>query len=218
MPDIFDEVEEDLRAERARQFLTRYAGVILGVALLAILGVAGWQARNWYVARQDQNAAALYMQAMIEAAPQNTAPNGKTAALATFQGLASKGPEGYKTLARFQAAALEANNHHLPQALALWNGIASDSSADPLLRDLATLLWTQHQLDSGDPNILEARLRPLTATTPWGPLAEEQLALLNIRQGHTAQASQELHALAGNPSIPDGVRQRATALLTQLSS
>lgn len=218
MPDIFDEVEEELRAERTRQFFIRYAGAILGLAVLAVAGVAGWQGWTWYQARQDQKAAALYIQAMLTAEPQNTAPDAKTAALGTFQNLAANAPEGYRALARLRAAAMEAEANHLPQALTLWNEVAADSSADPLLRELATLLWTQHQLDSGDPNILQARLKPLASgASPWAPLAQEQLALLDMRQGRTDQARQELTALAGNASAPDGVRQRATALLAQLA-
>ena len=48
-------------------------------------------------------------------------------------------------------------------AAALWDQVAADSSADPLLRDLASLLWAQHQIDSGDPSLLEARLKALAA-------------------------------------------------------
>ena len=62
----------------------------------------------------------------------------------------------------------------------------SDSSADPLLRDLASLLWALHEIDSGDPALLEARLKPLAdPNNPWHALAEEQLALLDLRQGQT---------------------------------
>ncbi|MGH7152403.1 MAG: tetratricopeptide repeat protein, partial [Acetobacteraceae bacterium] len=105
----------------------------------------------------------------------------------------------------------------LPQALALWDAVAADPSADKLLRGLATLLWTQHQLDKGVPGILEARLKPLAVPdNPWRPMAEEQLALLAVRQGHTAQAKDTLTALSHDVTAPKGVRERATAVLAQL--
>lgn len=214
MPDIFDEIEEDLRAERARQFLTRYSGLILALVAVVVIGVAGWQGWQWYQGRKDQRAAALYTQAMLEAAQ----PTGSKSALAAFSVLDQTAPDGYRTLARLQSAAIQAKDGQLPRAMALWNQVAADPSADPLLRDLATLLWAQHQINTGDPGLLEARLRPLTElANPWRFLAEEQLALLNMRQGKVAQAKDELTRLSQDGLAPNGVRERATALLAQLA-
>jgi hypothetical protein len=214
VPDIFDEIEEDLRAERARQFLTRYSGLILALVAVIVIGVAGWQGWQWYQGRKDQRAAALYTQAMLEAAQ----PPGSKAALAAFSFLDRTAPGGYRTLARLQSAAIQAHNGQPQQALALWNQVAADPSADPLLRDLATLLWAQWQINSGDPGLLEARLRPLTElANPWRFLAEEQLALLNMRQGKIAQAKDELTRLSQDGSAPNGVRERASALLARLA-
>ena len=218
MPDIFDEVEEDLRAERTRQFLTRYAGAIFAAAVLVVIMVAGWQGWRWYQARQDAAAGSVYLQSMLQAA--ETGPNAATAHASAFAGfgkLAQAGPSGYRTLARLRAAAIEADGGHLPQALALWNAVAADSSADPLLRDLASLLWTQHQIDTGDPEMLEARLRPLAVPdNPWHAMADEQLALLALRQGKTAQAKDMLTTLTHDTAAPTGVRERATAVLAEL--
>jgi hypothetical protein len=218
VPDIFDEVEEELRAERARQFLTRYAGAIAAAAVLVVALVAGWQGWRWYQARQDEAAAGVYITAMLQAA--DTGPNAAAAHAASLTGfgqLAQHGPAGYRTLARFNAAALEAAQGHLPQALELWNQVATDSSADPLMRDLAELLWTQHQIGTADPGTLEARLKPLAQPNgPWHAMATEQLALLALRQGKTGEAKQMLTALTNDVTAPDGVRQRATAVLAQL--
>src|SRR5580692_11776173 len=41
--DIFDEVDEELRAERARRLLKQYSGLIVAVALLIVGAAAGWQ-------------------------------------------------------------------------------------------------------------------------------------------------------------------------------
>ena len=41
MPDIFDEVAEEVRAERLRRLLSRYAGLIVEVVLLVVYVVLG---------------------------------------------------------------------------------------------------------------------------------------------------------------------------------
>jgi hypothetical protein len=86
-----------------------------------------------------------------------------------------------------------------------------------LLRDLASLLWAQHQLDQGDPALLEARLKPLAAPgNPWHTLADEQLALLDLRLGKRDQARATFQRLATDTTAPSGVRGRASGLLTRL--
>jgi hypothetical protein len=99
----------------------------------------------------------------------------------------------------------------------LWDQVAGDSSVDPLLRDLASLLWAQNQIDQGDPALIEARLKPLAAAgNPWHAMAEEQLALLDLRQGRKEQARTTLQHLAQDATAPSGVRGRASGLLARL--
>ena len=42
MVDIFDEVDEELRAERAQQLLKKYGGVIVAAAVAIVGAAAGW--------------------------------------------------------------------------------------------------------------------------------------------------------------------------------
>lgn len=218
MPDIFDEVEEDLRAERLRALLTRYAGVLFAAALLVIGGVAGWQGWLWYQTRQDRAAAQTYIAAMLAAGDTGpAAAPARSLALGQFLALARTGPAGYRTLARLHAAAMEADAGHLPQALALWDAVAADSAADPLLRGLAGLLWADRQLDTGNPGVLAARLKSLAAPgAPWRALAEEDLALLDLRRHRDDAARRRLDALAKDAAAPAGVREQAAALAADI--
>jgi len=214
--DIFDEVDEELRADRAQQLLKRYAGLIIAVALLIVGAAAGWQAWRWWQAKQDMAAGERYLAAMALMQSPASAAN-RQAVIGDFNAIANAAPEGYRTLARLQAAALQAESGEVRGAAALWNDVATDSSADPLLRDLANLLWCQHQIDTGDPALLEARLKALAEPgNVWRPLAQEQLALLDLRQGKTAAAKALLSKLAQDTTAPNGVRGRAAALLARL--
>jgi hypothetical protein len=214
--DIFDEIDEELRADRAKEILKRYGGLIIAAALLVVAAVAGWQAWRWYQAKQDMLAAQNFIAAMTLADSADAGSH--KAAVADFNAIAGSAPaDGYRTLARLRAAALDAQSGALPAALVLWTDVATDQDADPLLRDLATLLWAQHQIDTGDPSLLAARLKPLAAPdNAWRPLAEEQLALLDLRQGKTAAAKTRLTRLAQDAAAPVGVRGRAADLLARL--
>jgi hypothetical protein len=217
--DIFDEVEEDLRAERAQRLLRKYGWVIIaaGVALIGI--AAGWQGWRWWQNKRDLAAATAYIAAVDSAqtAGPGSDPATRQHAIQAFEQVAAQAPEGYRTLARLRAAALMADNGDLQGAATIYNQIASDSGADPLLRGLADLLWAQRLLDSADPGLLAARLKALAAPdNPWRPLAEEQLALLDLRQGHVAAAKETLRKLAQDGGLPQDLRGRAGGLLAQL--
>jgi hypothetical protein len=217
--DIFDEVDEELRAERAQQLLKRYGGVIVAAALLIVGAAAGWQGWRWYEARQDRAAAGEYLTAMAlaDATPAGGNAASRTAAIAAFDNVATTAPDGYRTLARLRTAALKADAGDLAGAVALWDQVAGDNSADPLLRDLASLMWADHQIDSGDPALLAARLKALAAPdNPWHALAQEQLALLDMRLGKADEAKAALRRLAQDTTAPSGVRGRASGLLNRL--
>ncbi len=220
VPDIFDEVEEDVRAERVQQFFARYGWAVLALAVVIVLAVGFWRYREWRLERQDQAAASQYLIATTEAnAPGESGAKARNAAIARLDQLAASGPEGYRTLARLRAAALLAQQGNVAEALRFYNEIASDSAADPLFRDLATLLWAQRQIDSGDPQILQARLEPLAvAGNPWRPLAERALALLDLRQNRADAARSILRGLAADATAPQGVRESAALMLDRLGS
>jgi len=216
--DIFDEVNEELRAEKAKQMLRRYGGLIVGACVLVVAGVAGWQGWQYWRTRQDIAAATAYLASLsrIEGVPV-LSDDRRQQALTGFEALTRDAPDGYRTLARLQAAALKADTGDLTGATALWDQVAADAAADPLLRDLASLLWASRQIDTGDPSLLESRLRPLIAPgNAWRTLAREQLALLLIRQDKRDDAKAELSKLTEDTTAPAGVRLRSRALLDRL--
>lgn len=219
MVDIFDEVDEELRAERAQKLLKQYGGYIVAAALLVVGAAAGWQAWRWHEARVDAAAANQYLAAMnlADATIAGSGTANRTAAIGAFDTVVADAPDGYRAIARLRAAALQADAGDLPDALRLWDQVAADTSLDPLLRDLASLMWAERQIDTGDPALLEARLKALaTPENPWHTLAQEQLALLDMRLGKTDAAKTTLRRLAQDTTAPDNLRARVGTLLNRL--
>ena len=218
MTDIFDEVDEELRADRAQALLRRYGWVIIGAALLIVGAAGGWQAWRSWRHKQDLSIATEYIAATRLADVAGPArATGRPEAIAAFEKVAAHAPEGYRTLARLRAAALKADGGDMEGAAAIWDQVAGDGAADPLIRDLANVTWANRLLDKGDPALIEARLKPLTAPdNPWRPLARETEALLSLREGKTQQAKDSFRALAQDVTAPQGVRTRANIVMNRL--
>lgn len=214
MADIFDEIEEDLRKERAKKLWDRYGWIVLVVAGGIILGVAGWRGWQWYEHRQASQAAERFLAAAAAADRGEAA-----AAAADFAELSREAPSGYRVLARLREAGLKARQGATAEAVALYETLARDAAVPPLYRDLAALLAVLHQVDSGDPRALADRLAPLAAPgAAFRYSAMELQAVLAERRGDRAEARRLLEALAEDRAAPDGVRRRAGEMLGAFGS
>ena len=214
--DIFDEINEDLRAERLRGFAVRYGWLVAVVLVLVLGAVGGVQLWRWWQDRIAGEAAVSFSQALRDS---NGAGVGNTMAATELQNFLATAPGGYRTLARFRLAALMADNNDLKGAAALWDEIANDTAVDADLRGLANLLWVQRQADNGDPAALSARLQPLAdPNNTWHALAQELQAELAMRANDPGRATTLLTRLVTDATAPDDVRQRAGLLLALIGA
>jgi len=222
LPDIFDEVEEDLRAERARSFGRRFAGLFAAALVLVLVGTGAYV---WW-SQKTQIRAEAVAQTFLDASKQAdkaALPLGgldkslADQAAASFQSIATKAPPGYAVLARLRLAALQWQLGREPAAIATWQSVANDTGAPKLLRDLATLVSAQHQVDSANPVILKQTVEALTAQdNPWRPMAEQVIALIDLRMGKTHDAEMLMTRLTTDPMAPEGIRQMVADLLSAL--
>ena len=209
MADIFREVDEEIRREKLQQLWERHSNLIVSVALLIVLAVAGWRGYEWWEGKKAAESGAQF-----EAAIQ-LAEDGKQAeAQAAFAKVAQDGSSGYRILARFREAAETAKTD--PAAAAkLYASLAADSSLDRTLRDLAAVREGLILVDTAPLAEMTTRLEPLTtADRPFRHTARELLALSAWRNGDTAAAKRWLDLIATDAETPSGTRARMEVLMT----
>ena len=209
MADIFREVDEEVRREKLQQLWERHSNLIVSVALLIVLAVAGWRGYEWWEGKKAAESGAQF-----EAAIQ-LAEDGKQAeAQAAFAKVAQDGSSGYRILARFREAAETAKTD--PAAAAkLYASLAADSSLDRTLRDLAAVREGLILVDTAPLAEMTTRLEPLTtADRPFRHTARELLALSAWRNGDTAAAKRWLDLIATDAETPSGTRARMEVLMT----
>lgn len=210
MTDIFREVEEDLRRERAGKLWRQYGGLALSGAVALVLGTAayvGW--RHWDTARKQNDTEVLLQAARVGEATAGGAPDWTASAKAWSDAAANL--SGFPAVAaRFNSAAALLRQGQAEAAIAAYDTLAGSGDVPPVFRDLAQLLSVQLQLDTADPAQLRARLSPLTAQDgAWRWTAMEMLGLLAVRAGDVAAARATFRALADDPETPAGIRSRA---------
>jgi hypothetical protein len=205
--ELFDEVDEEVRRERLKKLWDKYSVLIIALAILVVAGVGGWRGYQYLEAKKAAEAGDAFDKA-VELAEQGKHSEAETA----FSDLAAKAPAGYRTLARFRAAAEAAPRD--PQAAAkMFDDISADHSVATNFRDLAALRAAGQLVDSATYQNMVQRLEPLTAAgSTYRHAARELLALSAWRANDAAAARQWLDQIALDGETPPSVRSRAEAL------
>ena len=212
MADIFKEVDEDLRRDNLEKLWKKYGFQIMGLAAAVVLGVAGVQGWQAYDLDQRGKLSDRY------GAARELAQGGETTAgLDAMIDLSEASGDSYAGLAAFEEARLRVESGDTGGAIALWDRIAEGSGLGPGFKEAATLFSILHQIDSGDPAALRARLQPLAADSqPFRSSARELLALIALGEGDTAAARDLYTKISDDREAPAGLRQRATQMLAAL--
>ena len=207
MSELFDEVDEEVRREQLKKLWDKYSVLIVALAILIVAGVGGWRGYQYLEAKKAAEAGDAFDKA-VELADQGKHGDAETA----FTALAAKAPSGYRTLARFRAAAEAATRD--PQAAAkMFDEIAADRSVAADFRDLAKVRAAGLQVDSASYQDMVQRLEPMTsAGSTYRHAARELLALSAWRASDAAATRQWLDQIALDGETPPSVRARAEAL------
>lgn len=205
MADIFHEVEEEVRRERWEKLWKQYGNYLIGLVALVVAGVAGWQGWQRYELSQREAASTEFVNAMSMADA-----GGLEDAQTIFESLAADGPDGYQTVAKFQLVKTHLAQGEQDAAIALLRElIAADTLFSPPARiQLAWLL-----ADTSPRSDTEALIAPLQGDdSPWRFEASEVTAYLDLQAGDRETAANSYQALAIDPGVSDGLRQRAGAI------
>lgn len=208
MADIFREIDEEIRQDRALAVWNKYQNVIIAVAVLIVVAAGGW--KFW---QAQQHKAAIAANSKLQAA-MALARDGKSAeAAAAFEALSKSGPEGYAEIAALRGAA-ELAVKDRKAAVAALDKIAADSKANALFRDDARLRAAMIRVDDADMKEIEERLTPLAAAgQPFRSSARELLGLAALKFNDLDKAGRMFDQIVTDQESPAAMKQRAEAYL-----
>jgi hypothetical protein len=206
MSDIFREVDEDVRREKAANLWKRYQTPVLATAFLIVAATGGW---SYYESNRIKVAEAANVRFEDAVALSNQGK--REEAIAAFEAIAKDGPRGYATLARLRAAE-ELVAADRAKAVAAFDAIAEDKSVDKLTQEVARLRAGILVLEDGERQKMADRLGELV--TPNGPFrytAQELLGLDALEDSDFDEAERVFNLLVTDQDAPHAMRQRAAA-------
>ena len=212
MSEIFREVDEEVRKDRALEIWKRYGRLFIGAAVGIVVATAAWQGWSAWSLAERQADAARYLVGL------ELAGAGRwDAAEAEFAALAADGGAGYRDLAQLQRAAALINASDIAAGVRIYDEFASGAGRDSALRDLATVLAALAVLDTADQGEIDRRLAQLLDEAgPWRFSALELSGLSALRHGDEAAARTMFARLTDDPETPQAMRARAAEVLAAL--
>jgi len=211
--DVFREVDEEVRREQLKKLWERYGHYAVVLAVLVVACVGAWRGYSWWEAKKAAESGAAFETAM------SLSEAGKHAeAEAAFAKIALDGYSGYAPLARVRAAS-ELAQTDPKAAVAAYEKISNDQSANPTLRDLAAMRAGGLLIDAANYSEAQRVLEPLTASDrTFRHTARELLAVAAWRQGDGPGTKRWVDMLATDPLTPTATRTRAEMLLALVAA
>ncbi|MDG3042745.1 hypothetical protein [Roseicyclus marinus] len=206
---FIDEVSEELRRDRLFALMRRWGWL----AALVVVGIVGGAAWFEYQRAQDRAAAQAFGDALL-ASLDLPDPEARVAAL---DGIDAATPMAEMLLALMAAGEVAQGGQGAAAAADRLRTAAEAADVPRHYRDLALL--RAEMMDPSDPATARLVLGTLAEPgAPFAALAEEQLALVDIRQGDLPAALDRLRGLERSAAATPGLQQRASQLIVALEA
>lgn len=215
---LMEEIDQEVKAKQAIDFLKKYGKTILGVLLAVIVGTAiASTYSNLKTAQQERDSQALI--ALMDRNPAQFSEDEFKQALKTYVAIGEQGAgEGQRVIGRLAEVGLLLSKGERETASKRLQDMQKASDLRPLYRDFALLMDIRLRTDSDDAQKLQDVLKPLLdVKNPWYLSALEQSAVLYAKAGKKDDAVAQLQGILNTEDAPLSAKERANLLMRQYS-
>ena len=208
------EVNEDLRSDRMQFVWRRFGRLIIGFAVLVVLGTAGYVGYRYWATHQAGDNGDRFI-AALALADQNKSDE----ALAALTAIEKDGKGMYPLLASMRAASLQAQKGDTAGAVAAFTAISKQSGVPAVISDAARLRAAFLLVETGTYEQVSALAEELAVpANAFRHSAREVLGLAAYKAGDFAKAKQWFQAIVSDQQSPRNVANRAQMMLDNIAA
>ena len=212
MADLFQEIDDELRQDKASRLWRVYGKYVVATAIVIIISVGGY--KFWQQKQLDDGEKASIA---YEAALARSASGDHKGAIDQLNEEEIGIVAGYAALSQMQKANLAMKINDFEAALITFKDIAENDNYPQSIKEWASFRYATVRVEKQiDSNAL-ADLDSLIATdSPWRFLAKEIKAIKEIETGNKSEAKVIFSELADDENAPERLRVRAAEFLKTL--
>lgn len=210
---LFQEINEELKQEKMRNFWKKY-GILATVVVIAALtfavsfeSIKAWQnkkAQTW----SDAYAYAYNLQVQ-----------GKyDESIAVFKDIEQQNGGIYRDIAQMQIANVLLEQAKNDEALTVLTALVNNPDANASIQNMAVFKLASYKLDNAPREEVEALLnRLIDDNGSWVNVAKEMKAMLEIREGNLSQALEIYNDILNNNELSDTLKSRVQDMISVLT-
>ena len=207
MSDIFNEIDEELRQDKAARLWKAYGKYLIALAIFIILAIASYRFIEHTQEKNKEQASELY-----ELASEAGRSGDKNAAIELFSDDRFDETIGYAVISKLKKAALAKSNNDLEGMAIVLKEIITNEEIPLYLRDLARL-----KLFASDNDNNISQLDALIAGDgAWKFLALELKGGIELESGNLKKARSIFEELTNGANTPNNLRRRTSEILKAL--
>ncbi len=208
MTEFSREVDDEYRRDQVAAIFKKYGNAIVGVLLIIVVGIGGWQFLQWRQLKAAQASAVAY-----EAALKLSAEAKGTEAETALGAIAGDAASPYADLAKLRQAAEMAKRDPVAGGK-VFDAIAADASVELELKNAARIRAAYLLVDTATLEELTKRVGDLAvADGAWRSSAREILGLAAFKAGDIEKAAQFFQDIAVDATAPASMKARAEVIV-----
>ena len=212
MADLFQEIDDELRQDKASRMWRVYGKYVVAAAIVIIISVGGY--KFWQQKQLDDGEKASIA---YEAALTRSASGDYKGAIDQLNEEEIGTAPGYAALSQMQKANLAMKINDFEAALITFKDIAENDNYPQSIKEWASFRYAAVSVEKQIGSNAPADLDSLIATdSPWRFLAKEIKAIKEIETGNKSVAKAIFSELADDENAPERLRVRAAEFLKTL--
>jgi hypothetical protein len=216
MPDLFDEIKEDLSREKYIAIWQKYGNYFIAAAFAALILTGAGVAWQNHSAQNNSS----YSDALYEA---SESPSEE--AILKYDEIIANANSTYKAIAGIRKAALMLQNSNHEDALAVYKTVIETSGSPQELKDLAKLLYisisTNLAADSKEYDNITAKKylqENIDGSGIFKYSALEIKGFQEINHHNYTKAKDIFNKIIESPESPEGIKTRARAMVETIAN
>jgi hypothetical protein len=210
--DLFQEIDDELRQDKASKLWKIYGKYVIAVAVIVIISVASYRFWEQSNLEKAEKASIAYETALALGVDGDYA-----GAIELLNDPVISEIHGYAVLSKMQKANFAIKIKDFEAASIMYKGIMRDINNPKFIRYWAEFKYQTVELGPRTNAVNNEEFGASIATdNPWRSLAREAKAGLELRNGNIAEARALFLNLADDENSPDRLRLRATEMLKAL--